>query len=62
MADKDLQKEVESVKKLLILLLVKLGSDSGEIAMALGIDDSVVRHMIKMKKVKKIDFNKGKKA
>jgi len=63
MADtsKELQKEMEAVKKLLVLLLAKLGSDSKEIAMALGVDDSGVRKIIQMKKVTKIDFTKGKK-
>ena len=56
-ATKDLQTEIEAVKKLLVLLLAKLGSDSKEIAMALGVDDSSVRKMIKMKKVVKIEFN-----
>jgi len=55
-ASKELQKEVESVKRLLVLLLAKLGSDSKEIAMALDVDDSSVRKMIQMKKVVKIDF------
>ena len=49
-----LTKETEAVKKLLILLLVKVGSDSSEIAMALGIADSTVRKMISIRKVKKI--------
>ena len=63
MADtsKELQKEMEAVKKLLVLLLAKLGSDSKEIAMALGVDDSGVRKIIQMKKVTKIDFTKSKK-
>ncbi len=47
-------KELEDVKRLLILLLLKLGSDSGEIAGALGVDGSVVRRMVPSGKVKKI--------
>ena len=51
-----LLREVESIKKLLILLLAKLGSDSDEIAMALGTDSSGVRKIISMRKVQKIEF------
>jgi hypothetical protein len=47
-------RELESIKKLLLLLLVKLGSDSDEIAMALGIDSSGVRKLISMRKVQKL--------
>jgi len=47
-------KDVEALKRLFVLLLVKLGSDSDEIAMALGVDSSVVRKMISMRKVEKI--------
>jgi len=47
-------KEIEAVKKLLILLLIKLGSDSKEIGGALGIDSSVIRRMVPSGKIKKI--------
>lgn len=47
--------EMEGVKRLLMLLLVKLGSDSSEIAMALGVDDSTIRKMISIRRVKRID-------
>ncbi len=50
-----LTKEVQATKQLLVLLLAKLGSDSKEIAMALGIDASTVRRMISFRKVAKID-------
>lgn len=46
--------QIEDLKRLIILLLAKLGSDSAEIAMALKIDSSGVRKMIQMRKVKKL--------
>jgi Mn-dependent DtxR family transcriptional regulator len=49
-----LSSQIEDLKRLIILLLAKLGSDSGEIAMALQIDPSGVRKMIQMRQVKKI--------
>jgi len=57
MADNQVDKsvrELESIKKLLLLLLAKLGSGSDEIAMALGIESSGVRKMISMRKVEKL--------
>jgi hypothetical protein len=45
---------MEDVKRLLILLLLKLGSTSDEIAMALDVDSSVIRKMMAVRKVKKI--------
>ena len=47
-------RELESVKRLLVLLLAKLGSDSDEIAMALDVDGSVIRKMISMRKVERV--------
>lgn len=44
----------EDIKRLLILLLFKLGSTSDEIAIALGVDSSRVRQMFPVKKIKKI--------
>jgi predicted transcriptional regulator len=44
----------EDVKRLLILLLMKLGATSEEIALALQVDSSVVRRMLPGRKVKKI--------
>ena len=37
---------LEDIKRLLILLLLKLGSDSGEIGEALDVDSSVIRKMM----------------
>ncbi len=54
MEKEELAKEIEDLKRLFVLLLAKLGSNSDEIAMALGIDSSGVRKMIQMRKVKKL--------
>lgn len=51
-------RELESIKKLMILLLAKLGSDSDEIGMALGTDSSGIRKIISMRKVEKIEFGR----
>jgi hypothetical protein len=48
LSDKQLLKETQAIKKLLILLLVKSGSNSEEIGRALGVDSSSVRHMVPM--------------
>lgn len=59
MADSD--RQLEDIKRLLILLLMKLGSTSEEIAMALQVDASVIRRTIPGRKVKKIiDSDRGK--
>lgn len=55
MASPELE-ELESIKRLLIALLLKLGSSSEEIGTALGVDSSVVRKMFPVKGVKKIEF------
>ena len=49
-------REVEAVKKLLALLLAKLGSDSAEIAAALGLESSTVRRWITFRDVKKLSM------
>lgn len=46
-------KEVQSIKKLLVLLLIKSGATSEEIGHALGVDSSRVRQMFSMRKAKK---------
>jgi hypothetical protein len=46
--------QIEDLKRLMVLLLAKLGSDSSEIAMALDIDSSGIRKMIQMRKVRKL--------
>jgi hypothetical protein len=51
----ELVNQMESVKRLLILLLLKLGSTSQEIGAALGVDSSVVRKMLPVRSIKKIE-------
>jgi DNA-directed RNA polymerase specialized sigma subunit len=46
--------ELQAVKKLLIALLVKLGSTSEEIGDVLDIDASRVRQLVPITKIKKI--------
>ena len=46
--------EIEDVKRLLILLLAKLGSDSKEIARVLRVGDSTIRAMISFRKIKRV--------
>ena len=48
--------ELEAVKRLLILLLLKIGSTSEEIGTALGVHHSRVRQFVPSRKVKKIVF------
>jgi len=47
--------EIESVKRLLMLLLLKLGATSEEIGAALGIDSSGVRKIFPIRTIKKIE-------
>ena len=49
-------RDVEALKRLLILLLLKLGATSQEIGAALGTDSSVIRKMMPIKTVKKIEM------
>lgn len=44
----------EDIKRLLVLLLIKLGSTSDEIALALDVDSSVVRKMVPARKIRKL--------
>lgn len=53
MGEKELR-ELENIKHLLILLLIKLGTHSEEIGLALKIDASGVRKMFPMRKIKTI--------
>lgn len=47
-------KELDAVKRLLVLLLLKLGSTSDEIGRALGVDSSAVRRLVPAGRIKKI--------
>ena len=49
-------KEIEDVKRLLILLLVKLGSTSEEIGAALGVHHSRVRQLVPTGRIKRISL------
>jgi len=46
--------ELNNIKWLLILLLLKLGSTSEELGLALGVDSSGVRKIIPARSVKKL--------
>ena len=50
--------ELQSIERLLVLLLMKLGSSSEEIGAALGVDSSAVRKMVPARKVARLDFKK----
>lgn len=46
-------KELDAIKRLLMLLLVKAGAAQGEIAMALNVDQATVSRMFSARKVKR---------
>jgi hypothetical protein len=50
----EVRSELEHIRRLLIVLLLKLGSDSKEIGIALGIDSSTVRKMFPVSKIARI--------
>jgi hypothetical protein len=49
----------EEIKRLLILLLMKLGATSEEIGLALQVDASAVRRVMPGRKIKKINLREG---
>jgi predicted XRE-type DNA-binding protein len=53
-----IEKELECIKKLMILWLMKAGATQDEIGAALGMDQSAVSRMLQGKKIKK--FNETK--
>jgi len=53
MSDKQILKELQSIKKLLVLLLIKSGANSEEIGKALDVDSSTIRHMFPLKETRK---------
>jgi DNA-directed RNA polymerase specialized sigma subunit len=54
-------KQLEEIKRLLMLLLFKLGSTSEEIALALNVDSSRVRQIMPAKKIERIVERKADK-
>lgn len=54
-----LSDELESIKKLLILFLFKMGTTSDEIGTALSIDSSAIRRMVPSREIKKFKFASG---
>jgi len=53
MSDKQTLNELQAIKRLLVLALIKYGATSEEIGRALGVDSSVVRHMFPIKETKR---------
>lgn len=51
-SEKNKQSELESIKNLLILLLIKSGATSNEIATCLGVDSSAIRRKFPIRKNK----------
>jgi hypothetical protein len=49
--------DLDAIKRLMVLLLLKLGSTSEEIGSALGLDPSAVRRMVPSGKVKKLPIS-----
>ena len=47
-------KNLEDIKRLLVLLLIKLDSTSEEIATALQVDSSAIRRMVPFRQIKRI--------
>jgi len=52
----DVLRELDAIKRLLTLLLLKIDTSQGEVAMALQVDQSEVSRMFPARKVKKLDF------
>lgn len=48
------EKQLEEIKRLLMMLLIKLGSTSEEIGIALNVDSSRVRQMMPTSKIGKL--------
>ena len=54
-----IQSELDSIKRLLTLLLLKAGATQEELAMALSIDQSAVSRMFPTRKLKKFEAIKS---
>lgn len=50
--EKNDRSELEDIKNLLILLLIKSGASSNEIGVCLGVDSSTIRKKFSMSKIK----------
>jgi DNA-directed RNA polymerase specialized sigma subunit len=48
------EKQLDEIKRLLMVLLFKLGSTSEEVALALNVDSSRVRQIMSAKKIERI--------
>jgi len=57
MSENEQTNELQSIKRLLVLLLMKLGSSSEEIGAALDVDSSVIRRMVPARKVTKLNVS-----
>ena len=55
-----LLREAEAVKRLILLLLVKLGTSSEELGMVLGVDPSAIRRMAPSRKIRKLPIGETK--
>ena len=53
-----IQNELESIKKLLILILLKSGATQDEVALSLGINQSGISRMFPASKLKKFEIFK----
>ena len=51
--------ELDAIKRLLVLLLIKAGTRQGEIAMALAVDQSEVSRMFPSRKVQRFQEDEG---
>jgi len=54
--------ELKAIKQLLVILLTKLGSDSGEIGDALGLDPRRIREWVSFKGIKRRSEKNDKKV
>ena len=54
-SDDPIERELDSIKRLLILLLMKKGTPQGEIAKALGVGQSTVSRMMPAKALKPLE-------
>lgn len=51
-------RDLESIKRLLILLLMKIGTGVTEIATALGVDKGTVSRMVPKRKIKRLSLKR----